>query len=185
MRSSGPVRATRRYAYLSYLCLLLLGACTVGGRHTSDAQMEKNFFAHQAEFEALLAQIEADDKLDMISIDSVSYGSRMIGPGDPVGRDRLDPLHEHWARYEVPLRRLGIAQIGKGEGSVEFRVDRGSIMNGDSYKGYEYGSPPGVAQFRTRLDGYRMSESDKDRFGNYCVHKRLTGKWYLYLFVAR
>jgi len=39
-------------------------------------------------------------------------------------------------------------------------VDAGAILNGDSYKGYEYSLSSASAR-------RKESDSDKDRFGNY------------------
>ncbi len=70
----------------------------------------------------------------------------------------------------------------KGEDAVEFRVDGGLISNGDSYKGYEYTTAP-VSSVRTNLDGYRISDIDRDRLGGWIVRAPIRGNWYLYLFV--
>lgn len=84
---------------------------------------------------------------------------------------------ERWMHYQKQLEVLGLYGVMKGDGGVEFRVDPGSIFNGDSYKGYEYFStPPGHC--RASLDIYRISDGDKDEFGNWAVCKPLKGNWY-------
>jgi hypothetical protein len=70
----------------------------------------------------------------------------------------------------------------KGDGRGEFRVDPGSFLNGDSYKGYVY-TPTPPDHIRSSLDGYRRCDRDSDRSGGWAVFKPLKGNWYLYLFV--
>jgi hypothetical protein len=170
---------------VAFACVFFLWvtACAVGGRHTPDSRMEENFILQEAGFEALLAEVNADDKLEMLRVDAVRYAGRDFSDrSDPSGLEHLGFAREHWGNYKQKLRKLGIAQITRREGGVEFRVDAGTFSNGDSYKGYEYSlTPPGRRE--TNLDQYRISEVDRDRFGNYFVCKPIKGNWYLYLFV--
>ena len=87
-----------------------------------------------------------------------------------------------WIHYKKELRKLNLRGVLKGNGEVEFRADPGSLFNGDSYKGYVYNSGPPVHVLAS-LDGYNISDRDKDEFGNWIVYKPLKGNWYLYLFV--
>ncbi len=122
----------------------------------------------------------------MVSADEVRYGGGIFSrQGDLSGLEHLGLPRGRWTSYNEQIRRLGIAQITKGEGFVEFRVDAGSLTNGDSYKGYEYSPVPPAGLRKASLDAYRISEDDKDRFGNFTVYKPLEGDWYLYLFVHR
>jgi hypothetical protein len=101
------------------------------------------------------------------------------------------PDNEHVGltnRRLVSLRQqiqdLGVVQINQNDDKVEFRIDNGSIINGDSYKGYAYIQEPPEHQ-RAKLDWYRESESNMDRFGNSLIYEPLKGHWYLFLFVNR
>lgn len=165
------------------LSCLWLGACVVGAHHTADAELEKRFLTHESEFEALLADVQADPKLEMINATDIRYGGRSVSlVGGASAAERVGLSAARLERYEGLLRRLGIAEVTKGAGDVEFRVDQGSFSNGDSYKGYEYSlSAPEHA--RRSLDEYRASEPDRDSSGGYYVCKPLKGSWRLYLFV--
>jgi hypothetical protein len=167
------------------VCFLALNACSVGRSHTPDSKLEQNFFRQEAEFEALLAEVQADEKLTMIGPREICYAGRTLSIKD--GLSEIEPLGlttERWAEYQRQLRGLGLVLVTKGDGVVEFRVDRGSFSNGDSYKGYEYDSKPAEhLNLKASLDGYRISESDKDASGGYYVSKLLKGHWRLYLYV--
>ena len=119
---------------LSGACFLLVG-CSVEARHTSDAKLERNFLDHQAEFGALLTKLQADTGLTMISTRAVYYRGHLISTADDfVQAERAGLTKEHWAEYQRHLVDLGLVQIGKSDSGIEFRVDQGSMFNGDSYK---------------------------------------------------
>jgi hypothetical protein len=175
--------AARMWAGYLSVCLSLLIACSVGRHHTSDSRLEENFFRHEREFETLLADVTADERLRMIGVRGFRYGDATAsGPGDPAEFERLGLPKERFERYQLLLRTLGLVQVTKGESGVEFRVDPGTITNGDSYKGYEYYLTPPEHQKRS-LDEYRTTEVDRGRHGGYRVSKLIKGHWYLYLFV--
>ncbi len=90
---------------------------------------------------------------------------------------------ERWTRYQEELRNLGLYGGMKGAGGVEFRVDAGTISNGDSYKGIWY-RPTRPTSIRTSLDSYGISDQDKARFGGWLAYKPLKEDWYLYIFVS-
>jgi hypothetical protein len=164
-------------------CLALLTACAVGRHHTPDSRLEENFVQHESEFDTLLTDVTADEKLEMIGIHELRYGGAPVSStGDLADSERLGLTKERFAHYQRLLRKLGLIQVTKGEGGVEFRVDQGSIFNGDSYKGYEYRATPPEHQ-KVSLDEYRIAEADRGRFGGYSVCKRIKVHWYLYLFV--
>jgi hypothetical protein len=140
------------------------------------------FFRHEPEFEALLAEVQADADLTMIRSHEVTYSGRTLPSDNFAEIERLGLTKERWAMYQGQLRELGLVQINKANGSVEFRVDQGSYSNGDSYKGFEYESGP-PEHSKVSLDGYRISEEDRDKFGNYYATRPLKGPWRLYLFV--
>ncbi len=164
-----------------------LAGCAVGRRHTSDAQLEKRFLQHEVEFEALLDTARSDSKLVTISRSLVIYdGQRVnidaaaLSGGEPIGLAGFS-----WKWYLTKLQSLGLeGGVLKGRDSVEFRVDAGSLQNGDSYKGYEFSNAV-PAHLRKSLDECRLSDLDRDQFGNGIARKHIKGNWYLYLFVNR
>jgi hypothetical protein len=176
----------RVLAILVVPTLLAFTGCAVGWNHTSDAALERNFVEHQAEIEALLAEVQADPPLETIQHRTLIYAGRLLNVDDAdfSSVEKLGLSHERWQRYQRELRNLGVVSVIKGKGDVEFRVDSGSVLNGDSYKGYEY-TPSAPYHIRASLDAYRRSDEDKDKFGNWGVCKPLKKNWYLYLFVNR
>ena len=167
-----------------FACALFLSACAVGWSHSSDAALEKVFQTHQAKFETLLADVQEDPLLTSIQRSGAIYAGRTVNlrANDTAEIERLGLTKERWVRYQKRLGDLGLYGVIKGPSMVEFRVDNGSLYNGDSYKGLEYILTP-PHHLRASLDGYRISDEDKDQFGDIAVYTSLTGKWYLYLFV--
>ncbi len=167
--------------------MLTLSACAVGWNHTSDASLERNFVEHQLEIEALLAEIQADSRLEVLQPRGLIYAGRALFDRDEpnvAAVEKLGMPPGRWQQYQRELHRLGFVSVGKAEGSVEFRVDPGLILNGDSYKGYLY-APSAPYHVCASLDSYRISNEDKDKFGNWGVCKPLKKNWYLYLSVSR
>jgi hypothetical protein len=171
------------------LCIILLNACAAGRKHTSDLVLEQNFLRHKAQFERLCAEVQTDKKLEMIGHNKLRYAGQSVSIGNNhaelVDIGRLGFTKDRWIMYQHYLENLGVAQITTGEnGYIEFRADGASLGNGDSCKGYGYS----IAQpdnIKASLDSYRISENDKDRFGNYVVFRPIGGNWYLYLSVSR
>jgi len=179
-------RTARMWACCTSTCIVLLIGCAVGRNHTSDSKLEQNFLRHESEFEALLADVKADEKLMMIGRHGLRYADGSISSeSDLSGIEHLGLTKERWARYQQQLEKLGLVQVTKGDGGVEFRADSGSFSNGDSYKGYKYSMTPPEGHRKASLDTYRISADGKDRFGNYSGYKPIKGHWYLYLFVNR
>ena len=134
------------------------------------------FLNHQREFEALLHEVQADSRLKRIQTSSARYGDGIfeLSPGgDFAALERPGMSRSRWDQYQQELRQLGLrGGITKGDDGVEFRVDPGSIANGDSYKGYEFRvTPPRV--LIASLDRYRKTDSDRTEFGGWLVYKRL------------
>ena len=178
-----PVKVVKRLVVATCVLFLSVGACAVAGRHTPDLKLEEKFFSNEAGFAALLTEVRADDKLEMLRPNDVRYAGRVFSQGDSTEMERLGFPRERWARYRQQIRKLGIVQITKADGIVEFRVDQGSLWNGDSYKGYEYSLVPPAGHRKASLDAYRISTDDKIPFGGYQVYRPLKGNWYVYLFV--
>ena len=164
--------------------LLMLGSCAVGGRHTPDAVLERNFLQHESGFEALLADVKADTNLEMITTHELRYsGRRLSNITESSSFDGLGFSAARWEKYQRQLRQLGLVQVNRGEGAIEFRVDQVSLWNGDSYKGYEY-DPVAPPSQQADLDSYRISDRDKDSVGGHRVSRPIKGHWYIMLVVS-
>jgi hypothetical protein len=168
--------------------VLLLAGCAVGRHHTPDAQLQRFFWQHQADFEQLLREVQADSQLMTVQPGRVIYpnGGAEVGDTDFVSElVHIGLSSDRWGWYQQRLQHLGLAGgVLKGDdGQVEFRVDPGSLSNGDSYKGYWYSSiQPGP--ILPNLDAYRISDRERSPRG-WFVCKPLKANWYLYLFVNR
>jgi len=169
------------------LWIWVLAGCAVGRRHAPDATLEKVFFEHEAEFESLRAELQSDPKLMMIGPKDVMYGGALleVSPNDSTNLASVGLTQSVLTNYQRKIRELGLrGGVFKSDRDIEFRVEPGGILNGDSYKGYQFMvSTPN--HIRSSLDDYRISDSDRDRSGNWSVYKHLKGHWYLYLFVSR
>jgi len=170
------------------LCIfsMYLSACAVGWNHTSDAKLKQSFNQHKNEFQVLLAEVQADSQLTTLQRNVLIYAGQTV---DLRVNSLSDVVNTgmskvRWMRYQKQLRDLGLYGVMKGPGKVEFRVDSGSLSNGDSYKGYEYTTTP-PSSVRPSLDGYRISDAEKAPYGGWQVYAPLQGDWFLYLFVNR
>ena len=181
---SRSFRTVSRLTVVACVLLIFVAAWALAGQHTPDSKLERRFLSNEAGFAALLAEVSADDRLEGLSADRVRYADRIFSPGDSTEMERLGFSRERWARYREEIRKLGIAGVSRADGIVEFRVDQGSLWNGDFYKGYEYSLVPPAGRRKASLDKYRLSEDDKIRFGGYQVYKPIKGNWYLYLFIS-
>jgi hypothetical protein len=182
-----PVASPRSYVIV--LCAFSFSISSCGVRHTSDSALEELFYLHEREFRALLADVQADTKFETLTPGWVSYAGHLckVDEQDFSEIEDLGLTKQRWISYRKQMKNLGLAGgVLKSKGRVEFRVDPGSFFNGDSYKGYEYRQKP-PEHLRTSLDGYRMSDSDKDTFGGWLVYKKLkdNDNWYLYFFVNK
>ena len=179
------MKGVKRIAVAACVLSIVFAAMFLAGRHTADSKLEERFFSNEAEFAALLAEVSADENLEMVKAFKARYAGHILSFWDKSNDlARFGFSTEQWTRYRQQMRKLGIAQIGKANGIVEFRVDPGYLWNGDSYKGYEYLTVPPDGHQKTRLDGYHPSEDDKPPFGGYEVYKPVKGNWYLYLFIS-
>ena len=166
---------------------LLLSRCSVGYSHTSDEKLERNFLEHESTFETLLRDVRSDPKITTLQPGFLIYGNRRadVVASNPSVVDATGLSRSRWNSYLETFHDLGLAGgVLRGRDHVEFRVDKGSVRNGDSYKGYEF-DPDRPAHVRSSLDSYRVADADRDEFGNWIVRKHIKGNWYLYLFVNR
>lgn len=172
-------------AGLVYAFCLLLDACAIGRNHTSDASLERIFNEHREEFDQLLTEMQGDPQLTSFSERVITYADRRleVKEGDYIEAERIGLPKAHWEQYRKGCQDLGLAQIGRGEnGSVELRVDPGTLFNGDTYKGFWY-QPAPPANLLSGLDDYRLTSQSPRVRGGWLVYKHLAGNWYLYLFV--
>lgn len=171
---------------LGAICFLL-PSCSVGQRHKSDALLEQVFRQHQAEFQGFLAELQMDRLLTTIETGILIYGGRRFEMTETNYADieRLGLPRARLAMYQKQLQDLGLAGVTQSEKGIEFRVDQGSLFNGDSYKGYWYlPSPP--LHVLASLDKYRFAERDINTSdGGSLVFKPIGDGWYLYLFISR
>jgi len=161
----------------------MLGSCTAGAHHSTDALLERNFLEREKEFENLLADVRADSKLEMISTRDVRYSGRSVfNVKDASDVEAVGLSAEEWRSYMRQLNSLGVVQVNQGEQRVTLRVDEPSLLNGDSFKGYEY-SVERLSSLGTSLDEYKLSATDKNSTGGYQVFKPLKANWYIFLYV--
>jgi len=166
------------------MALISCGGCAVGSHHTSDAELERKFVSHRMEFEKLSTELAADEGFEMIRSDSLRYRGRVLR--GRIGERDVGDIGLTTGRLETYRRilgSLGVLQITKTGGAIEYRVDQGSVWNGDSNKGLEYcpRQPRGVSS--QNLDSYRIGPDSRPERGGRFVYKPLGGNWYLYLFV--
>ena len=111
------------------LCLLSTG-CVVGRNHTSDADLQRNFLRHEAEFETLLRDVTADEKLQMLRPYALRYaGATVWNPGSISEVERVGLSRERWEKYQRQLRELGLAQVTKGGGEALVRPSRTTLVD--------------------------------------------------------
>jgi hypothetical protein len=163
----------------------LLSSCAVGSRHTSDAELVRRFLQHEADFNLLATYAKSDAALKMVSDNEVRYGGHFFSvPRDSVALADAGLSGASLAALRLTMRRLGVAVVFAGAEGLTLRVDESSISNGASEKGFQY-TEKAPRRLRNSLDDYRIADADRDEGGNYSVAKRLSGNWYLYLFVNR
>jgi hypothetical protein len=99
--------------------LILLAACAVARNHTSDATLEQVFYKHEAEFEALLADVQTDSQLVTVQPSTLIYAG---GRAEVTGADLSEIEHlgmpkERWLVYQKQLKDLGLhGGVFKGDG---------------------------------------------------------------------
>lgn len=173
-----------RLAGLATGLVLLLGACAVGKRHTADSKLREHFLAHEAGFQLLLSDIESDNGLEMVRNDTLRYRGRTYSWNVNSQDAGSLPLSKaRWLGYRQALKELGILQVSRNESAIEFRVDGGTVYNGDSYKGYEYSLSHPSGSMRDNLDTYRLTDQQRDTPGDYKAYSSLKNNWYIYLLV--
>ncbi len=94
------MKSTKRRIGFACGFFLLLGACFVGGGHTTDARLLENFATHEVEFETLLAEVRADSGLEMLRDDVVRYAGHTFSGQDSLQEaEALGLTHARWLRY--------------------------------------------------------------------------------------
>jgi hypothetical protein len=97
--------------------------------------------------------------------------------------ERLGLSATRLAHFAQELRDVSVAQIVKGKNEIEFRIDTGSSLNGDSYKGIMYVLFTPKRIHKSNLDDYRAVAEDRNKDGDIVLYRHIKGNWYVYLFV--
>jgi hypothetical protein len=161
-------------------------ACGIGWWHPSDSELEKTFIKNRVAFENLLKDVRADKDLKSIGATRVIYHDVFIrAEDDSSAMKRAGLTAEHWERYTRQMKALGVLRITQSDEQVVFKVDRNTVMNGDSEKGYVYSLNVPSRHRKESLDGYRLSRGDMDEDGSVYIYRPLCGHWYLFLYVNR
>ena len=144
--------------------IIMLFSVETGCGHPSNEALARRFYAHEAEFEALVEMARQDQ------------GMIRIAPGFTVPRDAQAFSEQRWDDYRSRFERLGIQDgITVSDGSVRFFAsDIGAFLRGTS-KGYIYSQQP-LEPCVPDLDKYRP----QDRHHHWTVFRRLKPNWYLY-----
>ena len=156
-------------------CILLSLVLACDSEHTSDAELEKNFYAHEADLN-LLAQMAIEDAgMIRIAPDFTWHKDNADGKASKAKYGFSDGRYEE---YKQLFRKLG-----KNNGILNYQPDvilvlassRGMVTGG-SLKGYAYSSkePSPLVDSLENLD-FRDSKKDINT-----VYKRLKGNWYLF-----
>lgn len=173
------------YSLISVSSMLSLGSCFGNRYHTPDAELQKRFLESDTEFAFLLNQVNGDNLLQHINKTSIGYGNREYATEqDSKELQSLGISPETIALMKNAMNKIGIVKVVSGSKKVEFRIDQGSISNGDSFKGYAYFKEDQPKTLVESLDRYRCSPQMKDQVGNCLAFKRLRGNWYLFLFIS-
>ncbi len=154
--------------------LSLVLACSSEPEHPSDAELEKNFYAHEADFN-LLAQMAIEDA-DMISITPTSTERKKNSDGQASKAKDAFSL-ERYEQYRQIFNRLG-----KNDGITNYQPSEMRVsvsMHGTltriTSKGYAY-LPEKPTEMRESLD--KVSFEDYRQYN--VAYKHLKGNWYLY-----
>lgn len=157
--------------------LLLVLGCD--SEHPSDAELEKNFYKHEADFD-LLAQMAIEDA-DMIRI-APDFTWHKDNADGFASKAKYGFSDERWNEYKQLFPRLG-----KNNGILNYQPDlilvlassRGMVTGGSS-KGYAYSSNEPLP-ISDSLDNVNFKDSQKEIN---IAYKRLKGNWYLYYKVS-
>ena len=131
-------------ASVLFVFTMAASGCSIGSFHPPDSTLERNFFLNESDFVALLTEVNLDDRFGMIRLDMVRYGgSTFYHSTDFSGLEAHGLSRRKQGVYNQTLLKLGLVQITKDAGLVEFRVDDASLRrNRDSYKAYLYSLKP-------------------------------------------
>ncbi|MDQ4122113.1 MAG: hypothetical protein M3209_11795 [Acidobacteriota bacterium] len=166
---------------LCIIFLLLVLGCD--SEHTADAELEKNFYKHEAEFN-LLAQMAIQDA-DMIRI-APNFTWHKDNANGEVSKAEYGFSDERWNEYKQLFTKLG-----KNDGILNYQPDRilviassRGLVTGGSSKGYAY-SPKEPSPIVSSLDNFTFKDYDYDSSKTYhFAYKQLKDNWYLYYQVS-
>ena len=160
-------------------CILLSLVLACDSEHTSDAELEKNFYAHEADLN-LLAQMAIEDAgMIRIAPDFTWHKDNADGKASKAKYGFSD---ERYEEYKQLFRKLG-----KNNGILNYQPDQilvlvssRGMVTGGSLKGYAY-LPKEPTELRESLDNVSFKNSEKHID---IAYKRLKGNWYLFYEVS-
>lgn len=144
-------------------------------RHTSDKTMISFFHEHEGAFERLVNFAQHDAELHAVTRANVCVkrGEQDWTTGGPqlIARKR-------WSDYQALFRELELPDgFAKDDSKISFTLDRVSLWNGDSAKGFVYS----VDALPTCAGDLGACEpQSRDRFG-YIIYRQIKPHWYLWL----
>jgi hypothetical protein len=129
----------RSYIILGATLLLILASCGL----SSDAALERSFYAHQAELEMVREMFSLDQSFDDITTSFVRPTR-----ASEIGRMPEDRLR----RYRSYFAAIGISGVARRDDAVIlFMVDTTGMLSKGKYKGYAY-LPTKAAKTYAQLD---------------------------------
>lgn len=138
---------TRRNVVGSLIGLVLLGSCVAYWTPPSDASVRQRFEAHAADYERLVAMLEADKQVETLGTGfEFAVGKRYL-------RATLDDLGITQARldeYRSVMKRAEVGRVDRFEdGSIYFMVWATGGMDTTRHKSVVYfpASPPTDTQW--------------------------------------
>jgi hypothetical protein len=147
---------------------LLAASCSQVSRHPTDEALIQNFTIHKAEFQELVAMIQADKGLRRID-------DNWTDPSDPstvgVPPERIVDYRKRFAVCGIP-RGFYSFQAGS---NINFIATAFGLCTGGSGKGYAFlSTPPLPSDIVSSTDDYRTN-----RRGAYRVYRHVEGNWYI------
>jgi hypothetical protein len=158
---------------LTVIVALMLPACS-GGRHPSDAELERVFAQNPDKFQALVNMADQDRHVTRIAPDFTWLDTNVAWPRP---ESELGFTRQRWDDYRALFKNLGITEgTNRPEGSdlLFLIASARGLVTGGSSKGYVY-SRTTLSSSELPLD--QVTPSGKSGV----IYKHLEGDWYLYL----
>lgn len=159
--------------------LSLVLACSSDSEHPSDAALEENFYAHEADLNLLAQMAIEDDGMTLITPTSTWHKDSTFGPESKAEYGFSDERYEQYKQL--------FSRLGKNNGISNHQPNQMLVAissNGTvtriSSKGYAY-LPEKPAELRESLDKVVFEDYRKS---HNIAYKHLKGNWYLYYSVT-